>query len=161
MAVCCTERVAICVRSVVAVGALTRKDGDCGIDKGHKRGESRIGVVVDGSQSRVKIKLQRVDLGRRNVCHRQSGDETKIGCGVIWLETVRNDISFVETKTISNSGWDQVHDLTCGSWCIDNKRIVQTLVETDLNESRVLRLRWDTSLRLNHLWHVGWNTGDG
>jgi len=155
-----TYRVAILIGSTRAVSALTWKNGNGRVDKGHERGKSCIGVVVDGSHLGVKIELQRVDRGRRNVRHGQSGDEMKIGGGVVWLETVRNDITFIKAKTKGDGSWNQFHNLTCRTRSVDNEWVVQAVVETNLDKSCVLWLVWNAGLRLNHLWHVCWNTSD-
>ena len=80
---------------------------------------------------------------------------------VIRLQSINDHVRLVDVQTVSESGRDQLKDLVSRARSVDNERIVQAVVETNLNKCAVGWLCGNSTSGLNHLRHVCWNSSRG
>lgn len=94
------------------------------------------------SNGNSKVELQLVDEVDGDVGISKGGDVLEILGSVIRHERVHFHISIIDAKTISNSLGQVAENLAGRVLLRNDKRIIQSIIEADLNQSRVLWCRW-------------------
>lgn len=102
----------------------------------------------------MQIKLELVYEVGRNVSLRKSGHEAELIRGVIWHESVHLDVLSIDAQTVCDTLGQESEDLANGSRTACNKAVVQSVVETDLDEGAIRGGFWDATGRLDHARHA-------
>lgn len=98
-----------------------------------------VGVAVCLGHLRVKIQLQLANHITWDVCLRQGGDEVQRLGGVIRHKCIHHNLVIGDTESVGNTLWEVCEDLARRVVGADDEWEVQSIVETDLDQSGVGR----------------------
>lgn len=141
------------------VEGLSGEERDRGNDEAHERGDGGVRVAVEARVGSVDVDGQLVDHVGGDVEEAEGGDIAVQLGGVVRLDSVHYHLFQADAEAVGNALWREGKYLACGLWVRGDKDVVQLVLETDLDESRVLRLVWHTARGLDDFGHTRRDAG--
>lgn len=107
----------------------------------------------------MKIQLELVDRFGRDIGQSESCDVVQVTGCVVRLQRIHLDLIGGDTQAISDTCREVIKDLLGRLPLANNERIVESMVETKLDEGRVGRSRRHATRSLNDTRQVGRDAG--
>ncbi len=81
--------------------------------------------------------LQRIHKVARNVGQSQRRDVIQVLCSVVWLQRMHYDLVARDGESVGDTLREELINLRDRDWAGDDKWIIETIIEANLDERRV------------------------